>query len=172
MRGSWPSSETCCAPRRARCRRRPLRPERRSHAAATVAGDADRGNTAAQPSLGASEPGHRDAYCLVDCGPARVDGAQAAAIRQSPVGREQDDRLSRLPGVGRGWSRMLLAALPELGTLSSKPLAALVGIAPLHRDRGTLRGNRMMWGGRAVVRPALNRAAWVATKWTPIIRTF
>lgn len=102
----------------------------------------------------------------------RVDGDLATAIRQSPVWREQDDLLQSMPGVGRGVSRTLLADLPELGTLSSKQLAALVGIAPLNRDSGTLRGKRMIWGGRAVVRTALYMAALVATKWNPIIRTF
>jgi transposase len=55
----------------------------------------------------------------------RVDGDLTAAIRQSPVWREQDDLLQSMPGVGRGLSRTLLADLPELGTLSSKQLAAL-----------------------------------------------
>jgi transposase len=102
----------------------------------------------------------------------RVDGDLTAAIRQSPVWREQDDLLQSMPGVGRGLSRTLLADLPELGTLSSKQLAALVGIAPLNRDSGTLRGKRMIWGGRAVVRTALYMAALAATKWNPVIQSF
>lgn len=102
----------------------------------------------------------------------RVDADLTIAIRQSPVWREQDDLLQSMPGVGPGLSRMLLAELPELGTLASKQLAALVGIAPLNRDSGTLRGKRTIWGGRAVVRTALYMAALAATKWNPVIKAF
>jgi transposase len=102
----------------------------------------------------------------------RVDADLTLAIRQSPVWREQDDLLQSRPGVGPGLSRTLLAELPELGALPSKPLAALVGIAPLNRDSGTLRGTRTIWGGRAVVRTALYMAALAATKWNPVIKAF
>ena len=59
-----------------------------------------------------------------------------------------------------------------MGTLSARQLAALVGVAPLNRDSGTLRGKRLIWGGRAVVRTALYMAALAATKWNPIIKAF
>lgn len=102
----------------------------------------------------------------------RVDADLTLAIRQSPVWREQDDLLQSMPGVGPGLSRTMLAELPELGTVPSKQLAALVGIAPLNRDSGTLRGKRTIWGGRAVVRTALYMAALAATKWNPVIKAF
>ena len=101
-----------------------------------------------------------------------VEGELATAIRQSPVWREQDELLQSLPGVGPGLSRTVLAELPELGTLSPKQLAALVGVAPHNRDSGTLRGTRTIWGGRAVVRTALYMAALVAKKWNPVIKAF
>ena len=100
----------------------------------------------------------------------RVDVDLDTAIRHSPVWREQDDLLQSMPGVGPGLSRTILAELPELGTLSSKQLAALVGVAPHNRDSGTLRGTRTIWGGRAVVRTALYMATLVATKWNPVIK--
>ena len=46
-------------------------------------------------------------------------------------------------------SRTLLADVPEFGHLNRKPIAALVGVAPLARDSGTLRGKLVVWGGRA-----------------------
>jgi transposase len=64
----------------------------------------------------------------------------------------------------------LLADLPELGRLNRKQIAALVGVAPLARDSGTLRGRRTIWGGRATVRAALYMATLAATKWNPVIR--
>jgi transposase len=69
-------------------------------------------------------------------------------------------------------SRTLLADLPELGRLNRKQIAALVGVAPLARDRGTFRGKRVVWGGRAPVRAALYMGALVATQRHTVIRAF
>ena len=93
-------------------------------------------------------------------------------IRESPVWREQDDLLQSTPGVGPVLARTLLADLPELGTLNRKQVAALVGVAPLNRDSGTLRGRRTIWGGRAPVRAALYMSALAATRFNPVIKAF
>jgi transposase len=69
-------------------------------------------------------------------------------------------------------SRTLLADLPELDTLNSQQIAALVGVAPLNRDSGALRGKRQVWGGQAPVRAVLYMATLVATKCNPVIRSF
>src|SRR5262249_52402760 len=66
----------------------------------------------------------------------------------------------------------LLADVPELGRLNRKEIAALVGVAPLHRDSGTLQGKRTVWGGRASVRAGLYMAALVASRKNPRIRAF
>jgi transposase len=101
-----------------------------------------------------------------------LDEQLTGLIRSLPLWRERDDLLRSVPGVGPVMSRTLLAELPELGTLSHKQLAALVGVAPLNRDSGTLRGRRTCWGGRATVRRVLYMATLVATKWNPVIQTF
>ncbi len=79
-------------------------------------------------------------------------------IRRRPLWGEHEDLLRSVPGVGPILSRTLLAELPELGTLNRKQIAALVGVAPFNRDRGTLRGHRSIWGGRAAVRTTLYMA--------------
>jgi transposase len=94
------------------------------------------------------------------------------AIRHSPVWREKDDLLQSVPGVGPVLTSTLLASLPELGTLTHKQIAALVGVAPLNRDSGTLRGRRTVWGGRAQVRAVLYMGAIVAARFNPVIRVF
>ena len=94
------------------------------------------------------------------------------AVKESPLWRVKDDLLQSVPGVGRVVSLTLLAELPELGRLSHKEIAALVGVAPLNRDSGTLRGKRLVYGGRAPVRAALYMAALVASKCNPAIRAF
>ena len=93
-------------------------------------------------------------------------------VRQSPAWRERDDLLQSVPGVGRVLSLTLLADLPELGRLSRRSIAKLVGIAPLSRDSGTLRGRRFVQGGRASVRAVLYMGTLVATRRNAIIRTF
>lgn len=67
---------------------------------------------------------------------------------------------------------MLVADLPELGTLSAKQLAALVGVAPRNRDSGALRGQRTIGGGRAAVRCALYMATLVAVRFHPVLSQF
>lgn len=94
------------------------------------------------------------------------------AVKASPVWRVKDDLLQSVPGVGRVVSLTLLAELPELARLSHKEIAALVGVAPLARDSGTLRGKRLVYGGRAPVRAVLYMAALVASRRNPVIRAF
>jgi len=101
-----------------------------------------------------------------------IDSELDSLIRQSPIWRAKDDLLRAVPGVGPNLSRTLLAQLPELGQLNPKQIAALVGVAPLNRDSGTLRGKRMVWGGRAPVRTALYLSIWSASRHNPLIRPF
>jgi transposase len=93
-------------------------------------------------------------------------------VRRSPAWRERDDLLQSVPGVGRVLSVTLLADLPELGRLSRREIAKLVGVAPLSRDSGTLRGRRFVQGGRASVRAVLYMAALAATRRNVVIRAF
>lgn len=93
-------------------------------------------------------------------------------LRESPLWREKEDLLQGVPGVGPVLSLTLLADLPELGTLGRRQIAALVGVAPLNRDSGSLRGKRTVWGGRAKVRAVLYMAALVAARFNPVIRAF
>jgi transposase len=99
-----------------------------------------------------------------------VDQELNHAIRSSSLWREQENLLRSVPGVGPVVSATLLAELPELGTLGRKQIAALVGLAPLNRDSGTMRGKRMIWGGRASVRAALYMGALVGSRCNPVLR--
>ncbi len=103
---------------------------------------------------------------------ARTDRDLDEAIRESPAWRENEALLRSVPGVGPVLAKTLLAELPELGSLTGKQLAALVGVAPLNRDSGILRGERAVWGGRSGVRAALYMGALVAARRNPTIREF
>jgi len=103
---------------------------------------------------------------------AQFDDDLRQLVRASPLWREKDDLLRSAPGVGPVLSTTLLAALPELGRLTRQQIAALVGVAPLNRDSGTLRGRRTVWGGRAHVRAVLYMSTLVATRHNPVVAAF
>lgn len=77
-----------------------------------------------------------------------------------------------MPGGGPVLATTLIAELPELGRLSAKRRAALVGVAPCNRDSGRRRGVRVIWGGRAQVRQTLSMATLVAIRHHPMIHAF
>lgn len=101
-----------------------------------------------------------------------ADTELGRAVRESPVWREREELYRSVPGVGLVMALALLAELPELGQLNRKQIAKLAGVAPLARDSGTLRGKRMIHGGRASLRATLYMAALVASRRNPVIRDF
>lgn len=100
------------------------------------------------------------------------DDELGGLIKASPAWRERDDLLRSVPGVGDVTARTLLAALPELGALNRKQIAALVGLAPVARDSGKYRGTRHIAAGRAQVRSVMYMAALTAARSNPVIRRF
>jgi len=78
--------------------------------------------------------------------------------------------LSSVPGIGAASVAVLLAELPELGKLDRRRIAALVGVAPLNRDSGQMRGQRSIWGGRADVRRTLYMATLTAVRYNPVLK--
>jgi transposase len=80
--------------------------------------------------------------------------------------------LTSMPGVGAVLACTLIALLPELGCMSRKQVAALVGVAPYAFESGTLKGRRCIWGGRAHVRHVLYMAAMSASNWNPGLKAF
>jgi transposase len=93
-------------------------------------------------------------------------------IRSNPAWREKDDLLRSCKGIGPTTSSMMLACLPELGTLDRRDIAALVGVAPFNRDTGKHRGRRHVQGGRPDVRCVLYMATLAAIRYNRAIRDF
>lgn len=93
-------------------------------------------------------------------------------IKSSQAWQAKDDLLRSVPGVGRIVSFTIITELSELGRLNRREIAALVGVAPLNRDSGVLRGKRRIWGGKATVRATLYMGALVATRHNPTIKAF
>ena len=80
--------------------------------------------------------------------------------------------LTLMPGVGPVLAFTLIALLPELGKMSRKQIAALVGLAPYDFDSGKLRGHRSIYGGRMPIRNVLYMAALSASRYNPALRAF
>jgi len=102
----------------------------------------------------------------------QADKELQQAIERSPVWRAKEDLLRSIPGIGPVSSRTLLAALPELGTLSNREAAALAGLAPYDDDSGRRHGPRRIQGGRAAVRNVLYMAALSAARHNPVLQAF
>ena len=123
----------------------------------------------ADPAVHASIEAH---VAFLEGQHAEADRALADAVESSAVWSERSDLLQSAPGVGRVLATTLIAEVPELGRLSGREIAALVGVAPLARDSGRLRGRRTVWGGRAPVRSVLYMAALSASQSNPVLRAF
>jgi transposase len=92
------------------------------------------------------------------------------AIRGSPAWRAADDLLQSVPGIGDVTARTLIAEMPELGRLDRREAAALIGVAPVNRDSGQMRGHRAIAGGRTSVRNLLYMATLTAIRWNPVLK--
>ncbi len=103
---------------------------------------------------------------------ADTDKTLKDTIRESPLWRAKDNLFQGVKGIGPVASITLMAELPELGTVGRQQIAALVGLAPLNRDSGLLRGKRRIWGGRARVRAVLYMVTLSATRHNPAIKAF
>ena len=101
-----------------------------------------------------------------------LDRDLRSELRRSPICREKEQLLRKVPGVGPVLTSTLLIELPELGQINHRQIASLVGVAPLNRDSGRRRGKRSCWGGRAKVRRVLYMAALSASRHNPIISQF
>jgi transposase len=101
-----------------------------------------------------------------------VDHDLDQAIKNSSAWQPKSELLRSARGVGPVLAATLIAQLPELGSLTNKKIASLVGVAPFNRDSGTIRGRRCIWGGRADIRKVLYMATLAAIRFNPAIRAF
>jgi transposase len=122
-------------------------------------------DTALRRQIAARQAGLRGSLARLD---RKLDDLVAAVGALDRRGR----RMRSVPGVGPVLMHTLLALLPELGTLSRRAIASLVGVAPFDDDSGDRAGERHIAGGRQAVRDALYMAALVAKRHNPVIAAF
>lgn len=101
-----------------------------------------------------------------------LDRSIEAQIKAGEQWHKTQKLVLTVPGVGKIMSSTLISALPELGALSHRQIAALVGVAPLNHDSGQMRGKRRVFGGRANVRQVLFMSAMVAVRFNPVLKAF
>ena len=103
---------------------------------------------------------------------AKVEALIEALLKEQTPLANQVQRLDDIMGVGRLTAVMVLATLPELGTLNRRQAAALAGLCPYNRDSGQCAGKRCISGGRAEVRRALYMAALSASRSNHLLKPF
>ena len=102
----------------------------------------------------------------------RLLKAALELIDQSETLKKAVELLIQTKGVAENTAISLLTSMPELGTLSNNEAASLAGLAPFNKDSGTMRGRRMIQGGRFRVRETLYMSALVASRQNPILKDF
>jgi transposase len=100
--------------------------------------------------------------CVVD--------AMEACLKSDEALIAEAKVLMSLKGIGLRTACFLIAGLPELGLMKKGQIAKLVGVAPINRDSGQMRGKRMIAGGRKPVRDALYIAALPAIRFDPAMK--
>ena len=103
---------------------------------------------------------------------AEIDEQLKSSVRADETFAQKQALLMSVKGIGEKTATALIAYLPELGSLEERQITALAGLAPFNCDSGKMRGRRMIWGGRSMVRAALYMATMAATRSNKIIKTF
>ena len=102
----------------------------------------------------------------------RIETKMKKLIETDKNLKKQMKQLTQVTGIGDITAATLLALLPELGQLSNKQISALVGVAPFCKDSGMVKGHRVIWGGRALIRSTLYMATLSAVHHNKPIKTF
>lgn len=101
-----------------------------------------------------------------------LDQAMVEAVAADAHMAHRNRLLRSVPGVGPVFAHTLLALMPELGNLTRREAASLVGVAPFDCESGTFRGQRRIIGGRKPLRDAAYMAALVAARHNPTMTAF
>lgn len=140
---------------------------RRAQLVEMIVAERNRLHTSRDPAVGGDIRAH---LAFLEERLSQMDRDLVKAVVANSALKIRFDLMVSTPGVGTVVALTLLSDLPELGRLNHRQIAALVGVAPLNRDSGQLRGYRGTWGGRASVRRVLYMAALVGVRWNPVIR--
>ena len=101
----------------------------------------------------------------------KVDKKLLKLIQTCDEYKEKNDIIQSMPGVGNVVAISLLSNMPELGYLSNKQAAALVGVAPVNRESGIYQGQRRIKGERHQIRTVMFMAMMSAMQCNPVFKS-
>ncbi|MCJ2376420.1 IS110 family transposase [Vibrio sp. ZSDZ34] len=91
-------------------------------------------------------------------------------IDTCPEYHAKNTLLQSVPGIGNIAAASIISNVPELGYITNKQAAALVGVAPITKESGRHKGKRVIQGGRAQVRTVLYMAMMSAMQCNPVFK--
>ncbi len=101
---------------------------------------------------------------------AKLEGKLIKRIEESPQYQTKNTILQSVPGIGNIAATSMISNVPELGYITNKQAASLVGVAPITRESGRYKGKRVIQGGRAQVRTILYMAMMSAMQCNPVFK--
>ncbi len=101
----------------------------------------------------------------------KIENKLIQLIESCPEYQAKNDILQSMPGIGKIAAASFISNLPELGYITNKQAAALVGVAPMNRESGRYKGLRKIQGGRAQVRTVLYMAMMSAMQCNPVFKS-
>lgn len=91
-------------------------------------------------------------------------------IESCPEYQNKNRLLQSVPGIGKVAAASIISNVPELGLITNKQAAALIGVAPINRESGRYKGKRVIQGGRVQVRTVLYMAMMSAMQCNPVFK--
>jgi transposase len=100
----------------------------------------------------------------------KVENRIEKLIETCPDYQAKNEILQSVPGIGKIAAASLISNVPELGYITNKQAASLIGVAPITRESGSFKGKRMIKGGRMQVRTVLYMAMMSAMQCNPVFK--
>jgi len=100
----------------------------------------------------------------------KVDQKLLILIESCEEYKTKNAIIQSMPGVGNVVAISLLSNMPELGYITNKEAAALVGVAPINRESGLYQGQRQIHGGRHQIRTVMFMAMMSAMQCNPVFK--
>ncbi|MGL5164065.1 MAG: IS110 family transposase [Plesiomonas shigelloides] len=100
----------------------------------------------------------------------KIEEKLITLIEDCPEYQEKNEILQSVPGIGNIAAASIISNVPELGYITNKQAASLIGVAPITKESGRYKGKRVTQGGRAQVRTVLYMAMMSAIQCNPIFK--
>ncbi|WP_345888364.1 IS110 family transposase [Shewanella algae] len=100
----------------------------------------------------------------------KIENKLVKLIEDCPEYQTKNTLLQSVPGIGNIAAASIISNVPELGFITNKQAASLIGVAPITRESGRYKGKRVIQGGRAQVRTVLYMSMMSAMQCNPVFK--